>query len=119
MIARATLPGRPRGSPLQYTFTCNTGKLVLYGRASRSPWQSNHSPCEHPTGTACRNPQKRVYCNWMLLYVLPIILITRRLERTTECDKLKIHSGNDHEEAYLAWNRCTNFPCHAARAAYD
>src|SRR6266567_5536378 len=68
---------------------------------------------------ACSNPKKRVYCNWMLLYVLPIILITRRLDRTTECDKLKIHSGNDHEEAYLAWDRCTNFPCHAARAAHD
>src|SRR5438105_8854999 len=31
--------GRPRGSPVQYTLTCNTGKLVLYGRPSRSPWR--------------------------------------------------------------------------------
>jgi len=37
-------PGRPRGSPVQYTFTCKTGELVLYGRPSRSPWQSNCIP---------------------------------------------------------------------------
>jgi len=37
MMARNP-PGRPRGSPVQYTFTCKTGELVLYGRPSRSPW---------------------------------------------------------------------------------
>jgi len=51
MIARKTigLPGRPRGSPVQYTFTCNTGDLVLYGRPSRSPWPSFTDPgtCTH------------------------------------------------------------------------
>src|SRR5947209_12171720 len=54
--AASQLPGRPRGSPVQYTVTCNTGKLVLYGRPSRSPWgwgwgqsswQSNCLPGNH------------------------------------------------------------------------
>src|SRR6266567_981174 len=38
--------GRPRGSPVQYTFTCKAGNLVLYGRPSRSPWQSKSGKIE-------------------------------------------------------------------------
>src|SRR5947209_12952639 len=34
------LESMPPGSPVQYTFTCNTGNMVLYGRPSRSPWKS-------------------------------------------------------------------------------
>src|SRR5438270_309552 len=37
------LPGRPRVSPVRYTFTCNTGNMVLYGLPSRSPWQCGNA----------------------------------------------------------------------------
>src|SRR6266567_3161824 len=46
------VPGRPRGSPVQYTVTCNTGKLVLYGRPSRSPWQLFTDPVPLPYSSA-------------------------------------------------------------------
>src|SRR5205823_5645675 len=41
------LPGRPRGSPVQYQLARFPRHRVLYGRPSRSPWspwQSNHFP---------------------------------------------------------------------------
>src|SRR2546421_9016001 len=34
-------PGQPRGSPVQYQLACVTRHRVLYGRPSRSPWQSS------------------------------------------------------------------------------
>src|SRR5437764_3938432 len=40
------LESMPPGSPVPYTVTCNTGKLVLYGRPSRSP--NTHQPKNKP-----------------------------------------------------------------------
>src|SRR5205085_8268982 len=48
------LESMPPGSPVQYTVTCNMGNLVLYGRPSRSPWQSNCLPGNH-SQTLARN----------------------------------------------------------------
>jgi hypothetical protein len=39
-LAIGSLPGRPRGSPVQYTLTSVMGNRILYGRPSRSPWQT-------------------------------------------------------------------------------
>src|SRR2546421_1765791 len=45
--SQESLPGRPRGSPVQYQLARFPRHRVLYGRPSRSPWspwKSNHIP---------------------------------------------------------------------------